>query len=425
MIWDKSYNTHTDEQLKQILEQHKLWLDTGGKEGKKANLSGAVLIKTNLAQVNLAQANLEQVKLGGADLWQANFEKANLQEASLIHTDLTEANLKGANLKIANLANSDLSGTDFTQADLSEANLGRTLIWRTIFLKTNLQETDFSEARISQTNFENAINLSRARKVLLSYSTNSTLQQPTELQEKQNRIQQLEQELQQTKQKAKEGKENTEQTQKLQDELSQVKQERDNLEKQLKATLDTHIKNAQEALAKSLDGADKRIEKYSKNARNIGWGAISLIALDVIVILYLGFHYEMFFNLLKEKEIGAWALTLYSFPILIVFSIAVTLLRHQKKLLDEVRHYSSEKRQIELYSGLLKASQYSAKSLNDPEQSAKYVHETFDKIRDRILSEQPHANTAGSAVEKEEYSSSLEPLIKVISDMIAKSEVKK
>lgn len=191
-------------------------------------------------------------------------------------------------------------------------------------------------------------------------------------------------------------------------------------------TLNRHIKSAQLALAKSLSGADKRITEYSITARIIGISAIILIILDLSAIIYFGFHYEIFFNSLEKfKEFGAWALTLFSFPILIVFSIAVTLLRHQKKLLDEVRHYSGEKRQIELYSGLLEASQYVATSLNDPQASATYVKETFDKIRDRILSEQPHTNTAGSAVEKEEYSSSLEPLIKVISDMIAKSEVKK
>lgn len=187
--------------------------------------------------------------------------------------------------------------------------------------------------------------------------------------------------------------------------------------------LNRHIENAQQALANSLENADNHIEKYSNNAKTIGLGAISLIIIDVLAIFYLWLNSNMFFLLLQK--LGAWALTLYSFPILIMFSIAVTLLRHQKKLLDEVRHYSSEKRQIELYSGLLKASQHVADGLNDRQESVKYVKETFDKIRDHILSEQPHTNTAGSAVEKEEYSSSLEPLIKVISDMIAKSEVKK
>ena len=39
--------TYTDEELKHILEQHKLWLDTDGEEGQKADLSDA-----NLSGVN-------------------------------------------------------------------------------------------------------------------------------------------------------------------------------------------------------------------------------------------------------------------------------------------------------------------------------------------------------------------------------------
>lgn len=55
---------------------------------------------------------------------------------------------------------------------------------------------------------------------------------------------------------------------------------------------------------------------------------------------------------------------------------------------------------FELYSGLLKASQYVAAGLNDLEQSvAAYVKDTFDAIRDHILSEQIHANTAGTAID--------------------------
>lgn len=272
----------------------------------------------------------------------------------------------------------------------------------------------------------------------MSYSDNSIPQQPTELQEKRSQIKQLEQELQQLKQVVKREKENItkdkennetikqEIIQKLETELTQAKQDKEKLETQLQKKLNTEIKNAQNALANSLKNADDCIKEYSITARIVGISAIILIALDLGAIIHFWVCHEKLISLLGQFQgLGAWALTLYSFPILIMLSIAITLFRHQKKLLDEVRHYSTEKRQIELYSGLLEASQHAAAGLNDPQKSAEYVHETFTTIRDRILNEPTHANTAGSAVEKEEYSSSLEPLIKVISDMIAKSEVKK
>ena len=54
------------EELKVILAEHKKWLDSGGKEGKQANLSGTDLRKTNLSGADLAKANLSGAKLRGA-----------------------------------------------------------------------------------------------------------------------------------------------------------------------------------------------------------------------------------------------------------------------------------------------------------------------------------------------------------------------
>ena len=84
--------------LKDILEQHKLWLESSGNEGDKANLYGA-------------------------DLSGANLSEANLSEANLHRADLYEANLRGANLHRANLYGANLYGADLYEADLSEANL--------------------------------------------------------------------------------------------------------------------------------------------------------------------------------------------------------------------------------------------------------------------------------------------------------------
>ncbi|OSI14367.1 hypothetical protein BWD09_10760 [Neisseria dentiae] len=46
------------------------------------------------------------------------------------------------------------------------------------------------------------------------------------------------------------------------------------------------------------------------------------------------------------------------------------------------------KHQIELYSGLLEASQHAAASMGDPEKADRYVQETFTQIRNRLLSAQ-------------------------------------
>ena len=68
-------------ELKEILDQHKLFLD--GKGGKRADLRDA-----NLRDANLICAKLTYANLSGADLWGANLTGA----------DLSGANLSGANL---------------------------------------------------------------------------------------------------------------------------------------------------------------------------------------------------------------------------------------------------------------------------------------------------------------------------------------
>lgn len=70
-----------EKELKQILEQHELWLNTGGIKGKRANLTHADLEGTNLRNADLHGANLQGANLEGANLCWVNFGTANLRGA--------------------------------------------------------------------------------------------------------------------------------------------------------------------------------------------------------------------------------------------------------------------------------------------------------------------------------------------------------
>src|SRR5712692_6612558 len=78
--------------LAEVLDQHKIWAESGGEYGAKADLSG----------VNLANANLR-----GADL-----SLANLRGASLVQADLRDTNLLGTELRGANLMGATLYGAE-------------------------------------------------------------------------------------------------------------------------------------------------------------------------------------------------------------------------------------------------------------------------------------------------------------------------
>ena len=89
--------------LAEILDQHKMWAESGGETGVKADLCGVNLAKADLTGVNLQGAHLHRMNLAGADLSMANLRgaslvRSNLQNANLLGTELRGANLMGANL---------------------------------------------------------------------------------------------------------------------------------------------------------------------------------------------------------------------------------------------------------------------------------------------------------------------------------------
>ena len=99
--------------LPEILQQHRLWLTTNGKEGRSANLSGADLSGVDLSGVDLSRASLRDAIMSGVDLSRASLRDAILRDADLSGSDLSHADLRDA----------DLSGADLSHAILRDADL--------------------------------------------------------------------------------------------------------------------------------------------------------------------------------------------------------------------------------------------------------------------------------------------------------------
>jgi uncharacterized protein YjbI with pentapeptide repeats len=93
-------------ELKAILKDHKLWIQSDGKQGKRA-----ILRNTDLRLANLQRANLQR-----ANLQRANLRGAYLEGANLVGADLYGANLHGAYLEGANLQGADLEGANLMDA---------------------------------------------------------------------------------------------------------------------------------------------------------------------------------------------------------------------------------------------------------------------------------------------------------------------
>ena len=95
--------TFTKQELDKILDNHKLWLSSGGEKGERANLRSANLSDANLSYADLSDADLRSANLSSADLHNANLSDANLSYADLRYADLRDADLRSANLSDANL----------------------------------------------------------------------------------------------------------------------------------------------------------------------------------------------------------------------------------------------------------------------------------------------------------------------------------
>src|ERR1700681_1693969 len=113
--------------LAEVLDQHKIWAESGGESGAKADLCGVNLSNADLTGANLQGAALNKTKLQGADLSLANLRGTSLVQADLRDTNLLGTELRGANLMGATLYGAEglwvgrLGGTNLFDAMLPEA----------------------------------------------------------------------------------------------------------------------------------------------------------------------------------------------------------------------------------------------------------------------------------------------------------------
>ncbi|HXM92955.1 MAG TPA: pentapeptide repeat-containing protein [Candidatus Dormibacteraeota bacterium] len=117
-------------ELAEVLDQHKVWVETDGESGVKADLCGVNLSNADLTGVNLQGAFLHKANLCGADLSMANLREANLVQADLRNTTLLGTELRGANLMGADVYGAEglwvgrLGGTNLFDATLPESVAG-------------------------------------------------------------------------------------------------------------------------------------------------------------------------------------------------------------------------------------------------------------------------------------------------------------
>ena len=144
--------------LKMILENHKKWIDTNGKEGKQADLKQADLQESKLDNAILINANLEESLLINAKMNRANFQGAKLsysnwQSAMAKEVDLENADLFHANLQNANMVGANLKSANLHESYMKDINLLGAILTNTNFYGVNLEYSFLEDVKIDKANF--------------------------------------------------------------------------------------------------------------------------------------------------------------------------------------------------------------------------------------------------------------------------------
>ena len=154
----------SDDELRTILDRHRAWVESGGRDGARADLSNIDLSAVSFDRVNLASA-----KLSGTPLVGAKLNGADLSGAYLVRANLSGAELNLANLTAARLTDATLTAAEFCRADMSGAYLERANLSRANFDHANLTAADLTDADLSAANLTHAelvrADLTRARLV--------------------------------------------------------------------------------------------------------------------------------------------------------------------------------------------------------------------------------------------------------------------
>ena len=131
-------DTSVDEKLVEIdlteaLKGHRLWVDTGGKEGammsirhadlRDADLEGIDLTRCALPHVSFRNANFIGCNLDHAVLAATRLSGASFTDAILRNTVFLGSDLAGASFRAMTLHNCDLSGANLAQTDFRDADL--------------------------------------------------------------------------------------------------------------------------------------------------------------------------------------------------------------------------------------------------------------------------------------------------------------
>ncbi len=378
---DRQYRKISDEELKEILNQHELWLKTGGKDGKIAELQYIDLMGKSLENRSLACANLS-----GSNISKSNLTNVRLFEANLSLTNLEGADLKWAELRGTQFIGANLRGVDFHGAIISNTNFELADLRRANFDSLDLRSANFNGANLENTILNDAIytkeQLKQAKNVPINYLNyskyiNTTFESGYELEKLQDELKALKKENQEARGEA---SLHEEENRKLQEELIKQKEEEEKrlqevIEKEQKAKEDTN-----DRISKALQHLETP-NQHLQYAVGIQYGLASVFLILVLIgawniMSYINTNYEEF-KLALNNETTFLQWFFYVSPIILGISLVITLINQINNRLKRIIELQERKRYVGSINGALNAIHILS---DNNEQSKIRINQVLDQI---------------------------------------------
>ncbi|KPA14459.1 Toll-Interleukin receptor domain protein [Candidatus Magnetomorum sp. HK-1] len=141
MRYGTKIKPYSQNEINEILEKHRIWIESKKEKGEQAIFINADLRKFDFSNVALPEANFQE-----ANLQEANFQNANLQKATFREAHLYSVNFKNANLEEADLTEAYLHDTNMQNTNLQSANLERAMLNESFLIHTKLAKTKLTGA---------------------------------------------------------------------------------------------------------------------------------------------------------------------------------------------------------------------------------------------------------------------------------------
>ncbi len=157
--------TLSQEDFVEAMHFHEQWLNSGGQDGKRANLRGYDLRKIEFRDVIMSQANLREVNVAGVDfthvsLASVDFSEAMLDEANLREVDMTSAvfsraSMRGINAEGATLVKANLTGANVMRSSMHHANCEAMVAREAFFDECLIHQANMTKANLRGSSFAN------------------------------------------------------------------------------------------------------------------------------------------------------------------------------------------------------------------------------------------------------------------------------